>query len=161
MKRVCENSLFRSQTCLIVLVVELSVAADRRDAGLQGRPAALDVGVVHLEENRVQVLVGDQVVLDHLSVRLDPVFGAFGLEVHVGQRGQEAELGRELVGPDQGLPSLAQPVGPGVVLLLLQRVLHRLEGPESGNQRNSLDFFVPIPCTDTTYNLFNRLVNLV
>ena len=68
--------------------------------------------------------------MDDFSFWFDPVFDTVGLEVHVGEGGEEAELGGELVGSDEGLASLALAVGPGVVLLLLQRVLNRLEGPE-------------------------------
>jgi hypothetical protein len=114
--------------------VEVAVALHRRRARLQRGPLSLDVRVVSLEEDRVQVFVGDHADLDHLAFRLDSFFGVIGLEVHVRQRCEEAELDCQLIGSNQSLSSFALPVGPRVVLLLLKRVLHCLEGPQSAKQ---------------------------
>lgn len=114
--------------------MEVAVALHRRRARLQRGPLSLDVRVVSLEEDRVQVFVGDHADLDHLAFRLDSFFGVIGLEVHVRQRCEEAELDCQLIGSNQSLSSFALPVGPRVVLLLLKRVLHCLEGPQSAKQ---------------------------
>jgi hypothetical protein len=75
-----------------VLVVEVPVTPHGRGAGLQGGPLPLNVRIVPLEENGVEVLVGDQAELDDLALGFDPVLDIVGFQVHVRQGGQETEL---------------------------------------------------------------------